>query len=353
MKRLTITILCLVVGLMSSAAAQDAEPLTVAVFDFAAKDKADESAAMVISELARVRLSMRDDLRLVTREEMEKILSEQSLGIAGVTEEAAPQVGRLLGAQVIVVGRVFSLEGEVFATAKIIGTETSRVYAEMASGDKDKIKEWSMALGDTIGNVIQKGASTLVASVRLKDAEINELRKSLGEASLPKVFVCISEEVIGVEVPDPAAQTELQRILSKLGFEVVKDTSGELKKWAEAYAAEGGKTAPPKGMSVDVFLIGEGFSQFAARTGDLVSARARVELEALDPRTGAVLASERETASAVDLAEQIAAKTALQETAARLTYRALPQIVEKWRAAHGNNATRPVSHKGTKRICAK
>jgi len=44
-----------------------------------------------------------------------------------------------------------------------------------------------------------------------------------------------------------------------------------------------------------------------------------------------VLATDRETHVAVDLAEQIAAKTALQEGAAKLASRLIPEAVSGWR----------------------
>ena len=332
-----VTLLCILPCVAQ--AAQASANLTVAIFDLTAKDKADQDTAAMIADLVRVRLSMREDLRMVDREDMKKILDEQSLGMAGITEEAAPRVGRLLGAQVIVVGRVFNMDGQIFATVKIIGVETSRVYGEMAKGEKAKIEEWSMALGDRIGEVISKGADALVAKVNLSDTQMAELKNKIGSGHLPRVFVAVSEEVVGAQVPDPAAQTEIQHILGKLGFEVVKDSNGSLKEWAKAYAADGGRTAPPKGQSIDLVLVGEALSQFGNRTGDLTSARARVELETLDVSSGKLLSSERETSSAVDLADQVAAKSALQNTAAKLAYRAVPQIVDQWRKAHGEVAT--------------
>ncbi len=90
-------------------------------------------------------------------------------------------------------------------------------------------------------------------------------------------------------------------------------------------------SAPPRVDSVDLIFVGEGFSQFATRKGELVSYRARVELEAIDPKTGKILGIDRETFVAVDLSEQIAGKTALQEAAARLAFRMIPEAVQNWR----------------------
>ncbi len=66
------------------------------------------------------------------RADIEKILGEHELGLSGtVSADSAAKIGQLTGAKVLVTGRVFKAEGELFIVAKIIGTETSRVYGEL------------------------------------------------------------------------------------------------------------------------------------------------------------------------------------------------------------------------------
>jgi TolB-like protein len=317
-----------------AASADDASsPLTVAIFDFESKDKGLAPTGALLRDLVEVNLSGNEGLRMVTRSEMEKILEEQKIGLAGITEEAAPKIGRLLGAQAMIVGRVFPVGDRVYATAKIFGTETSRVYAEKASGAIDDVEALAEDLSAKLIAIVQEKGDTLVAKVHLTKDQIGELKEKLGEGPLPRAFVFIQEQTIAVQTIDPAAQTEFQYILLKTGFESVKDKSGVLKTWVEAYQAEGGKQAPPPIEAADVVFVGEGFSELASRNGDLVSFRARVEIEVLDPSTGQVLAADRETFTAVDLSNQVAAKTALQEAAARLAYRVIPESVERWGAS--------------------
>lgn len=57
-----------------------------------------------------------------------------------------------------------------------------------------------------------------------------------------------------------------------------------------------------------------------------MSAKARLEVKAIDRASGKVLAIDRQTTVASDLSEQIAAKTALQEAAAAIAERLLPKI---------------------------
>ena len=57
--------------------------------------------------------------------------------------------------------------------------------------------------------------------------------------------------------------------------------------------------------------------------------KARVELKALTLKTGEILAVDRETSAAVDLAEQTAGKTALQQASEILASRLLPKLVKQ------------------------
>ena len=77
-----------------------------------------------------------------------------------------------------------------------------------------------------------------------------------------------------------------------------------------------------------ILITGEAISEFAVRRGNLISAKARLEVKAIDRASGKVLAVDRETRVAVDVADQIAEKTALQEAAADIAERLLPKIAK-------------------------
>ena len=77
----------------------------------------------------------------------------------------------------------------------------------------------------------------------------------------------------------------------------------------------------------DVEITGDAFSAYGMRKGNLISCKARVELKA-QKRTGEILAVDRQTSVAVDIAEQTAAKTALQHAAAELAERLVPALLK-------------------------
>jgi hypothetical protein len=124
------------------------------------------------------------------------------------------------------------------------------------------------------------------------------------QQKLPTVSVKIGERHFGQPVIDPAAQTELGLILQECGFTLVDDKSKE---------------------KADIEITGDAFSAYGMRKGNLISCKARVELKA-QKRTGEILAVDRQTSVAVDVAEQTAAKTALEKAALDLAERILPLI---------------------------
>ena len=77
-------------------AALPAQVLTLAVFDFDAKDDAVRDLGPKLGTLLNATLSAEPDLILVERAELEKVLGEQELGLSGtVSPETAAQVGHL------------------------------------------------------------------------------------------------------------------------------------------------------------------------------------------------------------------------------------------------------------------
>jgi hypothetical protein len=76
-----------------------------------------------------------------------------------------------------------------------------------------------------------------------------------------------------------------------------------------------------------VEITGDAFSAYGMRKGNLISCKARVELK-VQKRNGDILAADRQTSVAVDIAEQTAAKTALQNAAADLAERLAPKLVK-------------------------
>lgn len=285
-----------------------ADILTVAVFDFESHDEGIRDLGPKVATLLNANLSAEPQLMTVERAELEKVLGEQELGLSGtVSPDTAAKVGHLTGAKVLVTGRVFRADKELVLVAKIIGTETSRVYGELVKGGTaTSITDLSAELAKKVAATVTQKGDTLVAKVESRDDRIARIKKSIAGKKLPTVSVKIGERHFGQPVIDPAAETELGLILQQCGFTMVDDKS---------------KDRP------DVEITGDAFSAYGLRKGNLISCKARVELKA-QKRTGEILAVDRQTSVAVDVTEQTAAKTSLQEAAQELAERIVPKLAQ-------------------------
>jgi hypothetical protein len=299
--------LLLAVGAITHAAQPSV--LTVAVFDFESKDEAVRDLGPKVATLVNANLSAEPQIITVERAELEKVLGEQELGLSGTVDpNSAAKIGQLTGAKVLVTGRVFKADGQTMIVAKVIGTETSRVYGEIVQGGSSAtLADLSSNLAKKIAADVSGKGDTLVAKVETREERIAKLKKVLDGKKLPVVSVKIREQHFGRPVIDPAAQTELSVILQQCGFTL----------------ADSDSTNKPA-----IEISGEAFSAYGLQKGNLISCKSRIELKARDVATGNILAVDRQTSVGVDIAEQTAAKTALQNATDELAGRLLLKLTK-------------------------
>ncbi len=274
------------------------QPTTVAVFPFASAKPIDPELGPNLADLTGTHLSNADQLLTVERAEIDKALGEMELGMSGaVAPEHAAQAGSLLGAQVLVTGRLIRSGEDLQAIVKVIGTNTGRVFAFTEPLPRNaKPDAAAQSIARQIEARITQDRAALVGAPVTAESLIAALQPKLQGKKLPSVHVAITEQHLSRAVPDPAAETEVKKILAALGFRVLDEKA-------------------------DVTLTGEAFSELGMRKGNLVSCRARVETKVADSRDPAASWVDRETAGAVDLAENIAAKSALQSAGLRIAER--------------------------------
>lgn len=296
-------------GFAADVSAPNPTPLTVAVFDFEAREDLGRDFGKEVGTLLSAYLSGNPAIWTVERAELDRLLAEQSLGLGGFADPAtAAKVGQITGAKVLVTGRAFRAGNELLLVAKVIGTETSRVYGEVAKAAKDApVTGPAEELAAKIAATVTAKADTLVAKDVTRADRVTTLKAALKTDRRPSVSVKIPEVHFGTPAVDPAAQTELALLFKEVGCALADDQS--------AQAAE-------------VEITGEAFSEVGLRRAGLVSCRARVEIKVRDRATGKVLLADRQMSVAVDVSEQIAAKRALQEAAAELAERIIPQVVK-------------------------
>lgn len=292
----------------------------VAILPFRERGEEVKGLSAQASDLLFASLSKDAAIWLVDREDLRTTLSEQELTLSGaVNPEEAIKIGQITGAKILVTGSIFQADNSLYMVAKIIGTETTRVLGVSAKGAlNDGVEEVTKQVATDIAKAIKENSSQLVAAVVEKSDRIKTLKGKFGDAKLPPVLVTITEQHLVPVIQqrmirrpiDPAAETEMVLFCTETGFPVFDSNLGN-KNQAK-------------------FLIqGEAISEFATRRGNLVSAKARLEVKVIDRASGKIIATDRQTSVAVDLADQIAEKTALQEASADIAERLLPKIVKQ------------------------
>jgi len=119
-------------------------------------------AGMLISELAA-----NPAARVVEREEIEKLLAEQSLGASGrVTPETAAKIGKLVGARYVVAGTFIDFYGDFRLDARLVNVETS----EIVKVESDRMQR------DHLFDIIRTVAARL-----MKDANLPPLPRQASE----------------------------------------------------------------------------------------------------------------------------------------------------------------------------
>ncbi len=290
---------------------QEEKTYSVAVLPFTAGSKDFEEITPQITDLVNLHLSASARLILVERTEMDKIFGELELGQSGTVSSAtAAEIGHLTGAQILMTGRVFAVQNELYVVTKVISVETGKSFGEFVSFSfKQSYDIACKKLANKISvAILKKGDRFFFASEGDHSSLLESLMVMVEGKDLPTVSVTVVEQHVGRPTIDPAAETEISLLLQKLGFDLVEAAT---------------TTNPP-----DIEIRGEAFSEFALRKGNLVSCKARVEVKAVERLTGKIIAVDRETDVVADISEQIAAKSAIQKASSTVAERVVLRIVK-------------------------
>lgn len=133
---------------------------TVAVlyFDYDGHDEELGSLKKGLAQMLTTDLSTLDTLTLVERARLEDVLKEIDLGRSGKIDSAtAARVGKLLGAQYLVMGRYFELKGALRIDARAIETETGKIIRSTgAHGSFDNFFALEQKLAAELGESLAK-----------------------------------------------------------------------------------------------------------------------------------------------------------------------------------------------------
>ncbi|MCE5326642.1 MAG: CsgG/HfaB family protein [Planctomycetaceae bacterium] len=317
------------------ATTRPAAAISMAILDYEVTFEGSGDMGRQIADVLTARLSVEDSFTLVERAKLGKVLTEQKLKLSGlVDQDQAAQVGKLTGAQLLVMGKAFKLDSKLMIVTKVVGVSTGRVKGTLKSVDlKAPLSDALTAVAEDVAAIINKsGEQLLPADLKLADPVV-ELKKKLAGKALPKIAVVIPETHLTRAVIDPAVETEIKKTLIAAGVTVVDTGRNDLADWAKALAKKQDSPWPEALKDADYVIIGEAFSETAGRIDDLLSCAARAEINVIERKSGKIIHADRQTDRAVDLAEAIAAKTALQKTGRRLALGILQHLADTLPAA--------------------
>lgn len=306
-----------------------AEAITVAVLDFdtTGAPALGKDGGVMAGELLAAALSMHAGIRLVERTALQRAMDEQTLGLSGVVDPAAAaRVQRLVGAQVLVTGRVLAASNRLVVTARAVGVETGHLEAVVVEGRPgDDLRALTGATADKIGRLLSDRGTAFSSGKPEVPEPVSELAKGLSGMRLPRMVVRVRETVLNVEDQHSAAASELTSILLAASIEVRQVGEMVMPAELDEYLA---KPAGPAG--VDVVIFGRSVGQFGLRTGDLVSARARVKFTAVDTNTRRVLAVSEMEAKEIDLVPREAAVQAITRATREVARDFVLKLVLAW-----------------------
>jgi len=291
--------------------AADADaPLATAVLNFQSSDDTLDKQGSDAATLLEADLSTREHAITVERQDVAKILSEQELGASGVvSSDTAAKIGSLTGAQVLVTGRLIAVGNQFVLVAKVMSTETSRVYGVTTTlASLGNLPQGVQDLSGKIDGILGSHRDVLVAKQETPDQRLQRLRGLVPHGTLPVVSVKIDEKDYTQETIDPAAQTEITMLLQQLGFQVVDPDQTH--------------------KAADIAITGEAFSEVGAFHGNLVSGRGRIEIKIVRGATQELISADRETQIAVAIGARTAGKQALEKAADKLMDRILPKLTK-------------------------
>ena len=157
----------------TASAATGQEVPTVAVLDLNAFSVSLEDASAVgrgIAAMITTELSERPEVRIVDRQQIEEVLRRQqvSVGATGVADDAAMQIGRLLGAHYIVTGNVALDPRRARLDLRMIDVETGGIVKSVKEpGERDDLLGLAERIADLLVTDLQVPVRTTVAELEI------------------------------------------------------------------------------------------------------------------------------------------------------------------------------------------
>lgn len=301
-------------------------PTSVAVVEFDNQDALGFHTVppSVLVDFLSAELSRDEGLHVVERGQIDRVLDEQALTLTGTSgDPSVSRVGNLLGAQVLIHVRAFRLRDRIYASAKLIRTDTGTITAIVSEGPVDqspldlvggvsdaisrKLREQTTGTVDADENIFQRTPTP----TRSGDQDDRSAQQHGG-----LLLLATATGPGHVETSD--VESALSYELLERGLRVHPLPEESLRKWRQL--RDNGR--PPTAAlfeaaeaPVDRALFVTATFATGPRTGELITVRVDLHLTVYSPVTGRVTLTRRFKERAHDVTVSAAAMAALREVA--------------------------------------
>lgn len=347
---------------------QEKIPVAIATFSSAANVREADTVRRALADGLINALAQREDVRVVERERIAEALQDLRMSSEGMIDQAtALQLGKMTGARVIVTGNILQMDDELVITARLINTETSELVATRANGSRGNLLAMVDELAAGVADRLMQDNNGTLARAEDRDAERTAAQRQALQDQLkglerPRLLVLLPESHLNRIVPDPAGETELVEWLLACGFPVASaeyagieaptpvaqwDSEADVRirrpnlrdgvQWLissrsiHSFVTGGMSKDADKLLEIaDVMILGQGISERASNRSGIQSCKARLELKAIDIKTGEVLLAKSTYGAGLDVAEHIAGKRALQAAGRQMAIDLIPELAKRW-----------------------
>lgn len=222
----------------------------LAVLDFEGNDKLKGKVDLKMSDMLTTSLVKTGRYEIVERNKIEKVLSEQQLGLSGTVDEtSAAEFGKLLGAEYVVFGSITSatrkdidkfgyilVQIEVSIDVRAVNTSTGKILLSESADGLCESKIVQTADGVVVSGAIDynsayaKASRDAVDKVALKIAKLSPLIGFVVSTSNEEITIDVGEER-GIKKDDLF-------VVFRVGDEIIHPVTGKHIGWKKEILRE-------------------------------------------------------------------------------------------------------------------
>jgi len=307
-----------------------------------------EDLGSILLEVLEVELADQPGIELVDRARLREIIAEQELGEAGITGEQAAKFGKLVGANYYIFGQSSRVGERSMVRCRVVQVDTGvyRPAMVLLADDEDP-----MTAGMELAKKVRAEIAKLDERVPAADdgsTESPALQMPEG-GKRPVVAFRIPETSVtpGALTADPACEKAIEAYMLKNDFKLVHlsrpSQSEDVGSGPRAGFLNGTTPATARHLEgkeheelfkealakkVDIIVVGIAASQSATQIGRFHTARARVELAAVNTSDRSILAVTDGYGIATDLSLFVAEKKAITNATQKLNQRFAQDILD-------------------------